>query len=244
MAFDLKVYVVTHKEVSVPGDPVYALIQAGAKLNISLGTLSDDVGDHISEKNPYFCEMTAHYWVWKNTNSDLVGIVHYRRHFSAHQYGIPYSGKSIAAGKDLAISLQTNNLILSEPWIFYHKGSHIAQSVEQQYVLYHGFDIFVARQVVSRLASDYLPAFDFVMRNNRLVGFNMMVARREIFDSYSAWIFDILFALESAIPLSSLKGYQARVMGFLAERLFTVWIVHNRHLLRFDYRNHVFFENL
>ena len=42
----------------------------------------DNTGDNISVKNPNRCEMTAHYWVWKNrldTDDEYVGICHYRR---------------------------------------------------------------------------------------------------------------------------------------------------------------------
>ena len=42
----------------------------------------DNDGDDISDKNPNRCEMTAHYWVWKNrmnTDDEYVGICHYRR---------------------------------------------------------------------------------------------------------------------------------------------------------------------
>ena len=42
----------------------------------------DNTGDNISSLNPNRCEMTAHYWVWKNrldTDDEYVGICHYRR---------------------------------------------------------------------------------------------------------------------------------------------------------------------
>ena len=34
--------------------------------NFDLAMLSDNEGDNISRKNPYYGEMTCWYWVWKN----------------------------------------------------------------------------------------------------------------------------------------------------------------------------------
>ena len=56
-------------------------IQAGAEVaNTIITDITDNTGIHISLKNRQYCEMTAVYWIWKNTNHDWIGIEHYRRH--------------------------------------------------------------------------------------------------------------------------------------------------------------------
>ena len=82
MKEDVKVIVATHKKYSFPNDKMYMPIQVGAKLNEDLGYQKDSIGYNISEKNPYYCELTALYWAWKNLETDYLGLVHYRRYFS------------------------------------------------------------------------------------------------------------------------------------------------------------------
>ncbi|RGN01211.1 DUF4422 domain-containing protein [Fusobacterium mortiferum] len=51
----------------------------------------------------------------------------------------------------------------------------------------------------------------------------MMIVRKEIFDDYCEWLFSILFEVEKRIQISN-NVYQARVFGFLSERLMRVYI--------------------
>ncbi len=57
-------------------------IQVGAALTGErICEVRDNTGDHISEKNREYCELTALYWIWKNTSSQYAGLCHYRRHY-------------------------------------------------------------------------------------------------------------------------------------------------------------------
>lgn len=53
--------------------------------------------------------------------------------------------------------------------------------------------------------------------------------RWDLFDNYCSWLFDILFECEKRINIESYTVLQARIWGYMSERLLNVWI-HNRNL--------------
>ena len=83
----IKILVATHKKCELPTDYIYLPIQVGKALHpdLDLDIQPDNTGDNISVKNPYYSELTAIYWAWKNLDADYVGLAHYRRHFSTQK---------------------------------------------------------------------------------------------------------------------------------------------------------------
>ena len=82
---DIKLIVATHKKYEMPKDDMYIPLYVGSKGKDSIGFERDDNGINISEKNPFFCELTGLYWAWKNLNDDYIGLCHYRRHFTLNK---------------------------------------------------------------------------------------------------------------------------------------------------------------
>ena len=81
LAMSIKIFTITHKGFTPPVDSMYVPLHVGRINGENLGFLGDDTGDSISQLNPYFCELTGMYWIWKNfTETDYVGICHYRRY--------------------------------------------------------------------------------------------------------------------------------------------------------------------
>ena len=53
------------------------------------------------------------------------------------------------------------------------------------------------------------------------------VMRRDLFNQYCDWLFDVLFEVEKLLDISSYSANDARVFGFLSERLLDVWLETN-----------------
>ena len=88
---DIKIYIATHKSVYIPQHPLLTPLQIGTALHEPLpDMLHDHTGDHISDKNSRYCELTGQYGVWKNQQADYVGFFHYRRYFTFQQQQRPY----------------------------------------------------------------------------------------------------------------------------------------------------------
>ena len=64
-----------------------------------------------------------------------------------------------------------------------------------------------------------------IFERNRLYPFNMLIAPKMFFDEYAEWLFGILFEIEKRVGNMELDDYQTRYAGFLAERLFTYYIL-------------------
>jgi len=78
----IKIYVAHHKEGFLYKNDCFEPIHVGkTNSDLDLKILGDDTNQNISKLNPYYCELTATYWAWKNDDSDYIGICHYRRYF-------------------------------------------------------------------------------------------------------------------------------------------------------------------
>jgi len=219
-----KILVATHKQYHFPHHAIYTPIHVGKALTSNeFGYLSDNTGQHMSDKNRHFCELTALYWAWKNhffSNYQYVGMVHYRRYFSGK---LPFKNFSILSEKEIIEYMRDHDMILPQ------KRNYYIETVKSHYAHAHNLsDLLQTREIIAQKHSSYLPAFDTLMQQKKLYLYNMFVMKEEAFSHYMNWLFDILFTLESHIDVSSYDIYQRRVFGFLSERLFNVWIIHHQ----------------
>jgi len=216
----MSMYFITHKPFAAPQEPGYKTLLVGAYRGHVFGDCFDDTGDNISEKNATFCELTGLYWLWKNCTDDYVGICHYRRLFSRSM-----DGRKPLPESDVRGLLGHYDLVLPfKAWTIPKSAT-----VREHYCSASGFaaDLDRTRAVLERKYPEYVDDFDFVMEQHKIYFFNMLIAKKPLFDAYCEWLFDILFELEEELDLTDYTDYQKRVFGFLAERLLNVWVLQN-----------------
>lgn len=219
----MEIYVATHKKVMIPDIKGYFPIQVGAINKEDLGYIKDSTGDNISCKNSNYCELTALYWIWKNSKADTVGLVHYRRLFFKNFYS--KNLKKVLDEETILNYLQTSDIILPKvDYIFKY-------NVKTQYGAKHNIEDYnKCREIVENSEPEYLEAFDIVSQRKYFYPYNMFIMNKKLFDEYAEWLFNILFKLEQEIDISNYSEYNKRIYGFLSERLFNVWIEKNKNL--------------
>lgn len=238
---DLQIYLAGHKDFArLPGDIFIPIHVGRAGRPASFCALGDDTGDHISGRNDSFCELTALYWIWKNTqHQSHVGLFHYRRHLSfgrpprkSNRWGvIEYDGLSdhyLAENRldpeSVAAIVAEHDLILPEKWDVASAGSHSLYDHFEKGSHHAIGDYDLALQILLEKYPDYAAAAKRVNRAKTGYFTNMFVMRRDLFDAYAEWLFDILFELEQRLDISNYSVQERRIFGFIGEWLFNIYL--------------------
>lgn len=215
-----KIIIATHKNYRMPSDEMYVPVHVGAAGKADLGYTRDDSGDNISLKNKNYCELTGLYWAWKNLDADCIGLAHYRRHFSIKPKSDRWA--SILNAQELENLMADVDVVLPKP------RNYFIESNYSQYVhAHHAIDLDTTRQILSERYPEYVSVYDDYMKRTIGHRFNMFIMKKNVFDSYCEWLFDILFELEKRLDISQYNQNDSRVFGFVSERLIDVWLETN-----------------
>lgn len=211
-----------------------------------LDMIGDDAGDNISERNRRYCELTSQYWAWKNDKeSDYFGFMHYRRFLdfepTAERVVTPHGVIVDRFTQDFvddfglqpeAVLRETVGFDIILPELYDISASMPSENtVEKQYkTAPHHFakDYELAREAVRRLDPNCVKFFNRVSADNKFFAANIFVMSRKYFNEYCEWLFPILDDIDSHIDYKNYTIQEARVVGYLAERLLNVFVMKKR----------------
>ena len=218
----ISVIVATHKAYRMPEDPMYLPIHVGKEgKELELGFQPDNTGDHISGKNATFCELTGIYWAWKNLQADYVGLAHYRRHFRGKKGSDKWA--SILTQSEAEALLKDHDVLLPK------RRNYYIETAYNQYVHAHPAEpLDLMLRLAAESGENYAAVAENLKKRSWTHIYNMFIMKKDIFDGYCQWMFDILFQVEQSIDISGYSQYDRRVFGFLAERMLDIYLEANK----------------
>lgn len=161
-------------------------------------------GDNIDALNPWYCELTGLYYLWKHCDDNIVGLEHYRRCFIG-------SNNKLLGEKEINSILSTNDVICC----LYKDYKSVYQGFKNHKFGTNDFFSLVMKLPDYELARKYLCGNDFIV-------FNMFICKKEIINEYCEWFFN-------NIALLPIRKEYKRYIGYIAEYIFGAWL-HSKKL--------------
>lgn len=222
------IMVVAHKpfDVSILPDG-YIPIKVGQMLESSemksQGWLTDDTGNNIADENPWYCELTAQYWVWKNWNykdTSVIGLSHYRRFFFEYQKDSKHWKNDILTMRRAKEILKTHRIIMNYPTVKLPGMAYLFKHIPDSQQNKHW-------SIISKIVSEYYPemmdTFNKYMFGHFIVWGNMFVTTGGVLREYSEWLFDVMKKYDQEIEKRGEERIP-RVDGYLTELLLLIWV--------------------
>lgn len=242
---DINIFVACHKASYVPENKYLVPIQVGAKnASVKLDMIGDDSGDNISELNPYFCELTAQYWAWKNVDCEYYGFCHYRRFFSFADFIGPkkviYSDLNLESMTDGVLrQLNINEKYMSELIRKYdvilpvkaklnygHFGRYTVYDHYKDSEQHNIADLDAAIEIIHELYPEFDKYVKKSIRGTSTYFLNMYIMKKQYFFEYCEWLFPILKKFHEQKDYKNSSVYAMRTPGLLAERLVGVFMLY------------------
>lgn len=173
--------------------------------------------DNIDNLNPWYCELTGLYHLWKNCNDDIVGLEHYRRYFVNDK-------NQLLSEKEIKEILKNNDVIA-----YKYNG---ANGINAMCNSGKGKSLALALALINVYCNPEMALFF----KKRLLGKytfenNMFICKKEIINEYCEWLFPLLKKFDEndteRIP---------RIDGYIAEYFFGPYLEWKKYKIKVNKR--------
>lgn len=214
------VYVAVHKEAALPGSATYVPLWLGKEEENTKGYVTHQTEPSVAYLNPRINECTGLYWMWKHSDAEILGLVHYRRYFYSMRNDVPEA--TLIESDEIQEYLSDYDILLPKLNAFVLPlHVQIGTGLDRD-VCARGMEVF--RKCIAEKQPEYLPFFERVMEGHCFYPLNMMITRRELFHRYCEWLFSFLIDAATELDMDSHTDNNRRIAGFFAERMLTVWL--------------------
>ena len=165
-------------------------------------------GDNIDSLNPWYCELTGLYHLWKNNDAYYVGLEHYRRFFCSTK-----NPKQRMKTDEAAEILEKADMIVTE---YNHGPKYCALDWFRDSKYLRHLDKFM-----SVLTEYDRKNFGYYLKQHTLIQCNMFIGKRPVMERWCEYIFPLLEAYSKIEPLTDANR---RLPGYFAEHIFGYWL--------------------
>ena len=228
---DIQIYILSHREVpyGIWDNELYTPLQVGDAEDFL--SVRDDKGVNISNLNPMYAELSGMYWVWKNTDTKYKGQCQFRRRLE------------FPADYDFDSDFEQYRVITMQPLM-------LGTTLYNQYASCHSKkDMDLLEEIIDEDYPEYSGTFQSVIKRGSILYYsNGFIMPNGMYDMYCEWLFSVLGKFRERMgwntnedvekdiaediangERSGMRGvrYQMQVLGFLSERLLTLWLMTN-----------------
>ena len=237
-------------------DAVITPLQVGAANGTDVCRLKDNTGDNISDKNYLFIENTGTYWIWKNVHgAKYKGQMQYRRPLSGVSENMDFD--EVFSNYDVITCEPFHHpdhkqptpeepMVISADTV--EQGYWFSNCLD---------DLYILELAIQMYHPDYYEDYVKYIKNGPdLYYSNGFIMREADYDKYCEFLFDCLiryldlanihsqqelidhvrynlevgkyprYADKRQITEAAVK-WQCSILGFLSERVWTLWVQHN-----------------
>ena len=211
-----------------------------ATAKIELAFRGDDTGDNISDKNKYYGEETAFYWLWRNSKTDIKGVMRYNqlldlasadgkdKNFVLEDIG---SSEQLVSGlgldkENIFKIMKNTDVVVGKKTEIY--GLNIEEQYKSNYIPEH---LDYVMGIIEHDFPDIFLAAKRILAGNSGWFANLVIMKSEFFDALCEFKFGVFEKLEKMIDVRRPEiandwQYTTRYAAAIGERLTMFYVEH------------------
>ena len=180
-------------------------------------------GDNIDFLNPWYCELTGLYYLWKHVDDDIVGLEHYRRYFVNNKGNLLSESEIRNAITDCDVLCIKEDYSRRIPNYIISYWDRNRTTIEIQKFL-----LFIKHFI----GEDFCNFCEQYMYGNWHALGNMFIGKKTVINEYCEYIFDLtLNYIEAERNFN--REIPRRMIGYFTEFLFGAWLIYNQKKIKF-----------
>jgi len=172
-------------------------------------------GDNIDFLNPWYCELTGLYYLWKHVDDEIVGLEHYRTYFWKN--GHPINEEQIKE------ELKKGDIICGgysypTPWCrtcCYDELNKCTKGTLPHFL-----------NALSNKDKGFADYFRKFLKGKRVWACNLFIGPKKIFNEWMEFFFNVIIDFEQICPIGP-RTNTLRREGYFAEFMFGAWLEYN-----------------